>query len=329
MKLIFFARLIRYFSKIPLIIKIRNRVKYPGVGISASANLEIYGDFTYGNSCGVGEGANLIIPAHATLALGDDCYIGRYVELGPSRKIEIGSNTSIQDWCIMLGDVVIGRYCSIAPNVYISSGRHYFDLMPSWLLKDQDKLLLSDEEMVNKHSKQVVVEDDCWLGINVVVMSGITIGKGAVVGANSVVTKDVEPYTVVAGAPAKPIKKRLYFVPLRSIVYSDPNHLPYFYSGFEVSQLCLKKYLKYGGIAVKSDFVICLNAYEGSAIYMIVRDISSSQSSLVFQGVERIISHEMQEISFLIVEPNKTMFHFSLNSNAENALLIVQKAWIQ
>ena len=229
----------------------------------------------------------------------------------------------------MLGDVIIGRYCSIAPNVYISSGRHYFDLMPSWLIKDQDQLSSNDEEMANQHSKPIAIEDDCWLGINVVVMSGVTIGKGAVVGANSVVTKDVEPYAVVAGAPAKTIKKRLDFIPPRSILYSEPNHLPYFYSGFEVSQFCLEKYSKYAGIVAKRDFVICLNAYEGRSIHIVVRDTSSSKRTLVYQNVEMEIPHELQEISFLIVEPNKTRFHFSLNSNAENALLIVQKVWVQ
>lgn len=329
MRLNFFARLTSLFLSISLITKIRNKVKYPGIGIANRANLNIYGEFTYGSGCGIGEGVNLVIPEHATLALGDNCYIGRYVELGPNKKIEVGSNTSIQDRCIMLGDVRIGRYCSLAPNVYISSGKHYFDLMPSWLIKDQDKMSASDEKLMKQHSKPVVIEDDCWLGINVVVMSGVTIGKGAVVGANSVVTKDVEPYTVVAGVPAKLIKKRLDFVPLSCIIYSEPDHLPYFYSGFEVSQLCLGEYSKYGGIAAKRDFVICLNAFEGNSIHLMVREIVSSQSSLVYEEQEIKISKDFQEIIFRIDGYNKTRFHFTLNSDSENALLIVQKAWIQ
>ena len=101
MRLNFFARLTSLFLSISLITKIRNKVKYPGIGIANRANLNIYGEFTYGSGCGIGEGVNLVIPEHATLALGDNCYIGRYVELGPNKKIEVGSNTSIQDRCIM------------------------------------------------------------------------------------------------------------------------------------------------------------------------------------------------------------------------------------
>ena len=324
-----FRRVMKALFKTSLTTKILNMFKYPKLSVHHTANLDVRGNLTYSSGCGIGEGANLIIPENTSLVLGDDCYIGRYVELGPGRKIEIGSYTSIQDRCIFVGDVTVGRYCLFSLNVLISSGRHYFDLMPSWLIKDQDKMLASDEKLMEQHSKLVVIEDDCWLGVNVVVMSGVTIGKGAVVGANSVVTKDVEPYTVVAGVPAKPIKKRLDFVPLSCILYSNPIHLPYFYSGFEVSQLCLEKYSKYGGIAAKRDFVICLNASEGNSIHLMVREIGSSPSSLVYEEQEMKISKDFQEITFKINESKKTMFHFTLNSNVENAWLIVQKAWIQ
>lgn len=57
------------------------------------------------------------------------------------------------------------------------------------------------------NTKPVLIEDNCWLGQNVVVLKGVTIGHDSIVGANSVVTKDVPPCTVVAGNPAKIIKK--------------------------------------------------------------------------------------------------------------------------
>jgi len=57
-----------------------------------------------------------------------------------------------------------------------------------------------------RHAK-VVIENDVWIGAGSIIMPGITIGKGAVVGAGAVVTKDVQPYTVVAGVPARPIKR--------------------------------------------------------------------------------------------------------------------------
>lgn len=312
-----------------LTIKIINKFKYPKLSIHHTANLDVRGNLTYGNGCGIGEGVNLIVPQDTSLVLGDDCYIGRYVELGPRSKIEIGSYTSIQDRCIFVGDVTIGRYCLFSLNVLISSGRHYFDLKPSLLIKDQDKMLVSDEKLMKQHSKPVAVEDDCWLGINVVVMSGVTIGKGAVVGANSIVTKDVAPYTVVAGVPAKLIKKRLDFLPPTSVDFANSQDWPYFYAGFEVSQQSLYENSKYGGIAAKGAFVICLNASKGNSIHLIIKNIGSSQSNLVCQTEEIKISQDFQEIIFRIKEPNNTRLHFTLNSNIENVLLIVQKAWIQ
>lgn len=329
MELNFFSRLKRNFSTIPLIVNILYKIKYPRIGISTSANLDIHGHFIYGSACGVSEGANLIIPQHATLRLGDDCYIGRYVELGPSTEIKIGSHTSIQDRSILLGDIIIGRYCTIAPNVYMSSGRHYFDLMPALLIKDQDQFVSNDSNLINQHSKPVVVEDDCWLGINVFVKSGVTIGKGAIVGANSVVIKNVDPYTIIAGAPAKLIKKRLDFIPPRSIKADLQNHLPYFYSGFEVSQLTLDKYSKYGGIAAQKEFVICLNALGGSSIHLNVKNISSIETDLIYEGERMKVTDEMCEISFRIDDASKTMFRFFANIDNDHVSFVVQKAWIQ
>ena len=63
------------------------------------------------------------------------------VEIGPLTKISLGNNTSLQDRCILLGDIEIGKSCLFAPNVFISSGRHYFDLHPEMYIKDQDELV--------------------------------------------------------------------------------------------------------------------------------------------------------------------------------------------
>jgi acetyltransferase-like isoleucine patch superfamily enzyme len=60
----------------------------------------------------------------------------------------------------------------------------------------------------NTISKEVVIEDDVWLGYNVIVLPGVTIGKGSVIGAGSVVSKDIPPYSIAIGNPARVIKKR-------------------------------------------------------------------------------------------------------------------------
>ena len=164
-----------------------------------------------GKNCSIDKSAILNCSGNSKIELEGENYIGRNVEIGPLEKIYLGYNTSIQDRCILLGDIEIGRHCLFAPNIYISSGRHYYDLKPEYYIKDQDSLVRNDAELSKKHSRKVVIEDDCWLGVNVVVMSGVTIGKGSVIGANSVVTKNIEPYSVMAGVPAAFLKKRLEF----------------------------------------------------------------------------------------------------------------------
>ncbi len=61
--------------------------------------------------------------------------------------------------------------------------------------------------LLTPKSPEIVVEDDAWIGANSVILCGVCVGRGSVIGAGSVVTKDVEPYTVVAGNPAKVIKR--------------------------------------------------------------------------------------------------------------------------
>jgi lipopolysaccharide O-acetyltransferase len=56
-------------------------------------------------------------------------------------------------------------------------------------------------------SKEVFIDDDCWLGEKVAVLPGVTVGKGSIIGAGSVVTSDIPPYTIAVGIPARPVKK--------------------------------------------------------------------------------------------------------------------------
>ncbi len=67
--------------------------------------------------------------------------------------------------------------------------------------------LIKDAKYLDIKSAPVVIEDHVWIGFNLAILKGVTMGKGAIIGAGSVVTKDVEPFTVVAGNPAKIIKR--------------------------------------------------------------------------------------------------------------------------
>ena len=126
----------------------------------------------------------------------------------------IGAYSYINDGGYIRDRVLIGRFCSIGRRVTIAAGTHSMaGLSTSAHIKgnirreytrDEQQFVIS--ERVNKGF--TIIESDVWIGDGAVIMPGITVGTGAVVGANSVVTKNLEPYGVYAGAPAKLIKKR-------------------------------------------------------------------------------------------------------------------------
>ena len=99
----------------------------------------------------------------------------------------------------------IGNYCSIAPDVaFMLSADHPTDLLSTYPYKV--KLLNQPLEGVSKGD--IVVGDDVWFGFRSTIMSGVHIGQGAIIAAGAVVTKDVPPYAIVGGVPAKIIRYR-------------------------------------------------------------------------------------------------------------------------
>jgi acetyltransferase-like isoleucine patch superfamily enzyme len=103
----------------------------------------------------------------------------------------------------------IGKYSSIADNVTIFlGGNHRTDWVTTYPFNVLDPL--AEHIKGHPHSRgDVVIGNDVWLGRGCVIMSGVTIGDGACVAANAVVTRDVAPYTIVGGNPARVIRKRL------------------------------------------------------------------------------------------------------------------------
>jgi acetyltransferase-like isoleucine patch superfamily enzyme len=107
--------------------------------------------------------------------------------------------------------IEIGRYCSIGRNVILGSGAHnleFFTTSPYF-----EKYLLNKQKSTLKLAlynpkRRVIIGNDVWIGDRAYIMSGVTVGHGSVIASSSVVTKNVPPYTIVAGTPAKAIKQR-------------------------------------------------------------------------------------------------------------------------
>lgn len=112
--------------------------------------------------------------------------------------IDIGEGSIVTTGAIINGgaDIRVGRQCIIGPRASINANEHKFERgVP---VREQDFM----------HA-DVVIEDDCWLAANVVIMKGVTLAKGTIIGAGAVVTKDTEPYSINVGAPARKISERL------------------------------------------------------------------------------------------------------------------------
>lgn len=99
----------------------------------------------------------------------------------------------------------IGNYCSIAPDVvFILNSEHPLNTISTYPFK----VIIMGEESEAGTKGDIRIEDDVWIGERAVILSGVTIGQGAVIAAGAVVTKDVPPYAIVGGVPAKLIRYR-------------------------------------------------------------------------------------------------------------------------
>ncbi|MGL4620745.1 GAF domain-containing protein [Chroococcidiopsis sp.] len=136
------------------------------------------------------------------ILLGDRVAIDRGVDIscaGDNCTIEIGDGTFVGPYSCIAGpgNVRIGKDCMVAAHSGIVANNHIF----------ADPLQRIRDQGVTK--KGIEIGDDCWLGYGVKVLDGVTIGKGSVIGAGAVVTKDLPPYSVAVGVPAKAIDSRL------------------------------------------------------------------------------------------------------------------------
>lgn len=130
------------------------------------------------------------------IKVGNDCYIGPSLLISRS-NIEIGNHVTIAWGCTI--------YDHDSHSLDYKERRKDIGREINNLNRDIDFICDKDWSTVN--SKPIVIKDDAWIGMNSIVLKGVTIGRGAIVGAGSVVTKDVPDWTVVAGNPAVAVKK--------------------------------------------------------------------------------------------------------------------------
>ena len=107
----------------------------------------------------------------------------------------------------------IGRFCSIAcgARFLFTSGNHSLKSLSTYtfpIFFEEWELDRADITSAWDNKGDIIVGNDVWIGFEAVIMQGVKIGDGAIIGSRAVVTKDVEPYTIVGGVPAKPIRKR-------------------------------------------------------------------------------------------------------------------------
>ena len=139
-------------------------------------------------------------------------------EIDKTSKVESGSNLvnvkmgkhSFCGYNCEMTNVDIGSFCSIANGVIVGGGIHPIEWVSTSpvFYAGRDSVQSKFSEHERKNVLKTIVGHDVWIGQNCLIKQGLKIGNGAVVGMGSVVTKDVAPYTVVAGVPAKYIKKR-------------------------------------------------------------------------------------------------------------------------
>ena len=157
----------------------------------------------------------LLAPLYQHRGRGSKIYSSVRLDTPPYRRFSLGRQAVVESFCCInnaVGDVIIGDYTrvglhntiigpvtigshvNLAQGITVTALNHNFD-NPSQRI---------DQQGIT--TKKVTIEDDCWIGANAVILPGVTIGRHCVVAAGAVVTKDVPPYSLVGGVPARIMK---------------------------------------------------------------------------------------------------------------------------
>ena len=131
-----------------------------------------------------------------------------YLEYGSifsNSKIYIGNDVNIRRNCIIQSgkaNIYIGNHVMITSYVTMNAGNHRIDIVG----KNMKEIKMS--EKLPENDRDIVIEDDVWIGQKATILNGVHIGRGSVIGAGAIVTKDVPPYTIYTGIPEKKMRRR-------------------------------------------------------------------------------------------------------------------------
>ena len=134
-------------------------------------------------------------------------YIGKDVALGPPLTLSNPSNiylygdNAIKNAIIYTNNArfIMHQHSTAAEGLRISTGNHA-------MIIGRFFLSITDKEKPEGYDKDIVVNTDVWIGRDVTILCGVTLGRGCIIGAGAVVTKDIPPYSIAVGVPAKPVK---------------------------------------------------------------------------------------------------------------------------
>ena len=140
---------------------------------------------------------------------GLDVWIGKYCTfLG---NVEIGSHVNIgrgANFVSTMATVHIHDYVVMGPEVAIYTGDHATDIIGKHIIEIADSDKMTAGNGTSKYDADVTIESGCWIGTRAIILKGVTVGKGSVIGAGAVVTKDVPPYSIYTGVPSARLKSR-------------------------------------------------------------------------------------------------------------------------
>lgn len=150
-----------------------------------------------GGKITIGKDAHVMAEVHlytvAELQIGSRTYIGPGTELHVAKSITIGNDVLISSDCSILDSDMHSEDFELRKNdIYIDLEREGFSA--------------ADKNWEIARCRPIVIQDKAWIGLRAIILKGVTIGEGAIVGAGSVVSKDVPPWVVVAGNPARVVK---------------------------------------------------------------------------------------------------------------------------